>query len=607
MEYDDDVDYGTPAEGTTSSYTVGIPTKSGYTFLGYYTTPSGGTQYYNSTGYMIRPCDFTSNPTLYAHWGNNITSNGNVYSTSRVYCTSEPKVCTVTDSLRSVQIIGSGGACTRGSVTYSKSSGDSRITLNTPYAYVQSGVLEGGYTIGILITSPSGSYVSNGTTYYYFSMTRTVNSTIYVNRVWDDELGQILPLDSNNQYDPMTQTSLLPASATTLYTTYWEGYFHVPTVKQHVHFSNGTTGYVSTMMMWNPYYGGTFDKIKEIIINVLELNNNGDSDSDAWNNISLTTRFSEDLGIGNNSVERSEILGEIQNEFGLNMSFWPGCNTVYDLVKIVQNGNGDYYEYAYSKSFSSMGTYVMDLGALEPISVSPAQIRYYVSNRVYNDIMNWIYDYVADEFGSSSSSVSYQDRLDDWGLAGYAYSTTTTTGWTTIGGGGHWTSTYQGGHVWTTTGSQQTPVYNQHYNQTKAGELVYFIEQDFDISSSNLSTVWPNFVYIFDVIVYVQQHLYEGAQRLSGEDPTPYALIVDKINRNPNVPTLTLTDANGNTLNSINIQRGGQIAVKVKATYPSGSVEADVDIVEPYNSPPADQEEDVIWSSPTGKISIIRN
>ena len=57
------------------------PTKTGYTFNGYYkNTNGGGTKYYNANGSSARTCDLTSNTTLYAYWTANtysVTFNGN--------------------------------------------------------------------------------------------------------------------------------------------------------------------------------------------------------------------------------------------------------------------------------------------------------------------------------------------------------------------------------------------------------------------------------------------------------------------------------------------------------------------------------------------------
>lgn len=48
---------------------VTVPTKSGYTFIGYYSSPDGvGTQYYNSNGRSVTKSDIGRETTLYAYW-----------------------------------------------------------------------------------------------------------------------------------------------------------------------------------------------------------------------------------------------------------------------------------------------------------------------------------------------------------------------------------------------------------------------------------------------------------------------------------------------------------------------------------------------------------
>ena len=45
-----------------------LPTKSGYTFNGYWTSMYGGIQYYSSTGSSMHICDLSNGAKLYAHW-----------------------------------------------------------------------------------------------------------------------------------------------------------------------------------------------------------------------------------------------------------------------------------------------------------------------------------------------------------------------------------------------------------------------------------------------------------------------------------------------------------------------------------------------------------
>lgn len=64
--------------GGTSSVTVTfgqamtspqtLPTRTGYSFVGYFTQEVNGVKYYNANGSSARTCDLTSNTILYAHW-----------------------------------------------------------------------------------------------------------------------------------------------------------------------------------------------------------------------------------------------------------------------------------------------------------------------------------------------------------------------------------------------------------------------------------------------------------------------------------------------------------------------------------------------------------
>lgn len=57
-------DSAMPAISTTA------PTKSGYEFVGWYDSETGGTKYYNADGTSARTYNKASNATLYAHWEN---------------------------------------------------------------------------------------------------------------------------------------------------------------------------------------------------------------------------------------------------------------------------------------------------------------------------------------------------------------------------------------------------------------------------------------------------------------------------------------------------------------------------------------------------------
>jgi len=58
---------------TTATYTkslpdIDVPVRTGYTFDGYWTASTGGTQYYSADGTSVKDWDIASDTTLYAHW-----------------------------------------------------------------------------------------------------------------------------------------------------------------------------------------------------------------------------------------------------------------------------------------------------------------------------------------------------------------------------------------------------------------------------------------------------------------------------------------------------------------------------------------------------------
>jgi len=77
---------------------ITVPTKTGYTFGGYYSgTNGGGTQYYTASGVSARTCDLTSATTLYAKWTgytyyvkyNSNGGSGTMGNSTHVYGTSK--------------------------------------------------------------------------------------------------------------------------------------------------------------------------------------------------------------------------------------------------------------------------------------------------------------------------------------------------------------------------------------------------------------------------------------------------------------------------------------------------------------------------------------
>lgn len=58
-------------EATQPIAKINLPTRDGWTFLGYYTNINGGTQIITETGAISSHVDFSANTTLYAHWSQN--------------------------------------------------------------------------------------------------------------------------------------------------------------------------------------------------------------------------------------------------------------------------------------------------------------------------------------------------------------------------------------------------------------------------------------------------------------------------------------------------------------------------------------------------------
>ncbi|HNY25310.1 MAG TPA: InlB B-repeat-containing protein [Alphaproteobacteria bacterium] len=93
-----------PYNSAMSSATM--PTRTGYTFAGYYDAISGGTQYYTSSGASASVWNKTSSATLYAHWTANTynitfdaqSGTGGTSSVSATYDSAMPSVTTPTKS-----------------------------------------------------------------------------------------------------------------------------------------------------------------------------------------------------------------------------------------------------------------------------------------------------------------------------------------------------------------------------------------------------------------------------------------------------------------------------------------------------------------------------
>lgn len=148
-----------------------LPSRSGFTFMGYYTTKSsGGTQYFNASGTATRTV--SGDITLYARWKNEV-----IYNPSNVnaYCTSDVSAATSTVSSQNVTVSNIAWRCGSGETPIYKGisqiTGPDGIVSSTGWELsdngrkltIPSGIQNGEYSIEIGLISPGGSnYVSNG-------------------------------------------------------------------------------------------------------------------------------------------------------------------------------------------------------------------------------------------------------------------------------------------------------------------------------------------------------------------------------------------------------------------------------------------------------------
>lgn len=159
---------------------ITVPTRSGYTFLGYWdsSAANSGTQYVTSTGAGARVWDKTSNTNLYARWENNVS-----YTTTdkTVYCTSAAVVATSTTASQPVAISSAGCSATAGTcsatVQVCPAGQTWTVTSDGKTLTVPSGVSVGTYNITIRCTSTSGGTAGSN---YYYKQTKDYTVTITV-------------------------------------------------------------------------------------------------------------------------------------------------------------------------------------------------------------------------------------------------------------------------------------------------------------------------------------------------------------------------------------------------------------------------------------------
>lgn len=158
---------------------INIPSKSGYSFGGYYTNTGGsGTQYYNASGASVRNWDLTSATTLYAYWidsdppYNTVSGGYNKKATSQTVTLSATDNEGVTKYYWGTSSTGSMSTTYSGSITQTVSSSGTRYfrtkdaagnTASTPVEFIQykvQNVLQ--KSSGTAGTYTSANYETNG-------------------------------------------------------------------------------------------------------------------------------------------------------------------------------------------------------------------------------------------------------------------------------------------------------------------------------------------------------------------------------------------------------------------------------------------------------------
>lgn len=232
---------------TLSAIVVTPPTRSGYTFLGYYDTSSisGGNRYFDSDGEMCKAWDKTSNATLYARWENTVTLPSNFVSTLSIYCTSSAVAASTAQGTRTGYFFPDDEpyCASGGNLTY----GISNITgYLIPPAWVT------GDGDGIAIPSGTGAFSGlNRIIFYSPSGTNYVSSSAAVTL-------SLALISTNVSYygtptGTATQTTNFPASAITLTSTNILNYYTI-TKSQTLTYNNGSSrsGTVTTSVAIGP-------------------------------------------------------------------------------------------------------------------------------------------------------------------------------------------------------------------------------------------------------------------------------------------------------------------------------------------------------------------
>ena len=143
--------------------TITAPTRTGYTFNGYFDATSGGTKYYNANGSSAKNWDKTSNTTLYAQW------TANKYS---------------------VKFNANGG---------SGSMSNQSFTYDVPQQLTPNAFTRSGYTFIGWAKSSSGNVVYTNRQLVN-NLTTNNNSTVNIYAIWEEKTANTVYLKPSDEW-----------------------------------------------------------------------------------------------------------------------------------------------------------------------------------------------------------------------------------------------------------------------------------------------------------------------------------------------------------------------------------------------------------------------
>ena len=141
-------DWFSDAAKTNSINKVTAPTRDGWTFLGYYTTQTGGSMMISDDGTLPSNTAFTENTTLYAHWSQNATTcqAGKYYDGANHVTCPAGKYCDGTGT-SAIGTAGCAAACPAGGTSSSGSTDQKDCFVACPApATIANGRLENAQT-----------------------------------------------------------------------------------------------------------------------------------------------------------------------------------------------------------------------------------------------------------------------------------------------------------------------------------------------------------------------------------------------------------------------------------------------------------------------------